>query len=280
MPVRWCAVYGEWHDSGNTPRQNAASQNAKAVADQIGLAAAPPFAVNLTFSLASSFTKPFMGQSPGGTVRRLLRGAILRKGGGKCSDPHARHNALQFTDPAQRLNKPSKYRRRSLERAGCTTELDYTEQTSWLLFLKYLDGLEQDKATEGRRLRQEVHPHHRLATAGTIGRRRRTPAAIDNQGAHRRRPGEFVDRTLFPHPQASNEGQRPEHAGIQDQRNFLARMQNKISSGCNLREIIIRSCAALRSQTEKHELFTCTEAKVKNMGNAGRNGGGTTHRVR
>ena len=32
--------------------------------------------------------------------------------------------------------------------AGCTTELDYTEQSSWLLFLKYLDGLEEDKATE------------------------------------------------------------------------------------------------------------------------------------
>src|SRR3954452_25182707 len=32
--------------------------------------------------------------------------------------------------------------------AGCATELDYTEQTSWLLFLKYLDGLEQDKAME------------------------------------------------------------------------------------------------------------------------------------
>jgi len=32
--------------------------------------------------------------------------------------------------------------------AGCTSELDYTEQTSWLLFLKYLDALEQDKATE------------------------------------------------------------------------------------------------------------------------------------
>ena len=32
--------------------------------------------------------------------------------------------------------------------AGCTTELDYSEQTSWLLFLKYLDGLEQDKAME------------------------------------------------------------------------------------------------------------------------------------
>ena len=34
--------------------------------------------------------------------------------------------------------------------AGCTTELDYTEQTSWLLFLKYLDALEQDKADEAR----------------------------------------------------------------------------------------------------------------------------------
>src|SRR3954462_399723 len=34
--------------------------------------------------------------------------------------------------------------------AGCTTELDYTEQTSWLLFLKYLDDLEQEKATEAR----------------------------------------------------------------------------------------------------------------------------------
>ena len=30
--------------------------------------------------------------------------------------------------------------------AGCQSELDYTEQTSWLLFLKYLDDLEQDRA--------------------------------------------------------------------------------------------------------------------------------------
>jgi len=35
--------------------------------------------------------------------------------------------------------------------AGCTSELDYTEQTSWLLFLKYLDALEHDKATESQR---------------------------------------------------------------------------------------------------------------------------------
>ena len=32
--------------------------------------------------------------------------------------------------------------------AGCTTELDYTEQTSWMLFLKYLDDLDQEGAME------------------------------------------------------------------------------------------------------------------------------------
>ena len=29
--------------------------------------------------------------------------------------------------------------------AGCGSELDYVEQTSWVLFLKYLDDLEHDK---------------------------------------------------------------------------------------------------------------------------------------
>ena len=32
--------------------------------------------------------------------------------------------------------------------AGCTSELDYTEYSSWLLFLKHLDAQEQDKAAE------------------------------------------------------------------------------------------------------------------------------------
>jgi type I restriction enzyme M protein len=31
--------------------------------------------------------------------------------------------------------------------AGCGSELDYVEQTSWILFLKYLDDLEKDRAT-------------------------------------------------------------------------------------------------------------------------------------
>ena len=34
------------------------------------------------------------------------------------------------------------------QEAGCTTELDYTEQSSWMLFLKYLDDLEQERSME------------------------------------------------------------------------------------------------------------------------------------
>ena len=32
--------------------------------------------------------------------------------------------------------------------AGCSGELDYTEQSSWILFLKYLDDLEKERQAE------------------------------------------------------------------------------------------------------------------------------------
>ncbi len=51
-------------------------------------------------------------------------------------------------------------------------------------------------------------------------------------------------------------------------------IKNKIQSGYNLRDVIDR-VDELRfgSQTEKHELSHLYEAKIRNMGNAGRNGG-------
>ena len=42
--------------------------------------------------------------------------------------------------------------------AGCSSELDYTEQTSWLLFLKYLDDLETDRVTEAAPERRMMDP--------------------------------------------------------------------------------------------------------------------------
>lgn len=31
--------------------------------------------------------------------------------------------------------------------AGCSSELDYVEQTSWILFLKYLDDFDTERET-------------------------------------------------------------------------------------------------------------------------------------
>ncbi len=49
--------------------------------------------------------------------------------------------------------------------AGSATELDYIEQTSWILFLKYLDDLEQTKKTEaalaGKKHSLIINPQYR-----------------------------------------------------------------------------------------------------------------------
>ena len=34
--------------------------------------------------------------------------------------------------------------------AGCSTELDYAEQSSWILFLKWLDDAEKEKETKAK----------------------------------------------------------------------------------------------------------------------------------
>ena len=49
--------------------------------------------------------------------------------------------------------------------AGCGSELDYVEQTSWVLFLKYLDDFEMDKKTaaelSGKTYTEIIDPQYR-----------------------------------------------------------------------------------------------------------------------
>jgi type I restriction enzyme M protein len=46
--------------------------------------------------------------------------------------------------------------------AGCSSELDYVEQTSWLLFLKYLDDLDDARSMEAA---LEGKPHSPILEA-------------------------------------------------------------------------------------------------------------------
>lgn len=61
--------------------------------------------------------------------------------------------------------------------AGCTTELDYTEQTSWILFLKYLDDLEQERALKAELGERNTNTSLTRRTAGQVGPRRKRKTA-------------------------------------------------------------------------------------------------------
>ena len=160
--------------------------------------------------------------------------------------------------------------------AGCTSELDYTEQSSWLLFLKYLDALERERAMlaelEGRKYDWLLQKKFRWDVWAA-------PKTRDGKPDHNKAltgPDlvEFVDDELFPYLQ----GFKQRASGPQTLEykigEIFGELGNKIRSGYNLRDVIER-VDELRfgSSAEKHELSHLYEVKIRNMGNAGRNGG-------
>ncbi len=160
--------------------------------------------------------------------------------------------------------------------AGCTTELDYTEQTSWLLFLKYLDGLEQDRAMEAELEGKKYsfildEPYRWERWAAPKGKDGKLDHNTAMTGDDLR---EFVDRKLFPYLNSFKQKASGPNTIEYKIGEIFGEIKNKISSGYNLREIIDHiDELRFRSQTEKHELSHLYEAKIRNMGNAGRNGG-------
>ncbi|MEP6663226.1 MAG: N-6 DNA methylase, partial [Verrucomicrobiota bacterium] len=160
--------------------------------------------------------------------------------------------------------------------AGCTTELDYTEQTSWLLFLKYLDGFEQDRAMEadldGKKYDHILDQTFRWDSWAAP---KNAPGKIDhNKALTGDDLRDFVNGKLFPYLTSFTQKARGPNTIEYKIGQIFGEIKNKIQSGYNLREIIDHIDALrFRSQTEKHELSHLYEAKIKNMGNAGRNGG-------
>ena len=107
--------------------------------------------------------------------------------------------------------------------AGCTTELDYTEQTSWLLFLKYLDGLEQDHADqaalEGRTYTYILDEPYRweswAAPKDAYGKFDHN-AALTGDDLR-----DFVNLKLFPYLHGfKQKAERAEHNRVQDRRDL------------------------------------------------------------
>ncbi len=160
--------------------------------------------------------------------------------------------------------------------AGCTTELDYTEQTSWLLFLKYLEDLEEDKATEARlQCKKYTHildkPYQWETWAAPKGKDGKLDHNKALTGDDLR---DFVNLKLFPYLQKFKQKASGPNTLEYKIGEIFGEIKNKIQSGYNLREILDQiDELKFRSQTQKHELSHLYEAKIRNMGNAGRNGG-------
>lgn len=160
--------------------------------------------------------------------------------------------------------------------AGCATELDYTEQTSWILFLKYLDDLEQaneQKAKlEGKKYQSIIDQKHRWSVWAAP---KKKDGSFDHDKA-KTGPDliEYVDRDLFPYLQGFRtraDGSDTIEYKIGE---IFSEIKNRFQSGYSLRDALeLMDGLSFRSQDQKHELSHIYEAKLKNMGNAGRNGG-------
>lgn len=160
--------------------------------------------------------------------------------------------------------------------AGCSSELDYVEQTSWVLFLKYLDDLEKTKITEaalaGKTFTPIIKPEYRweawAAPKNGNGKIDQNKALTGDDLT------DFVNLQLFPYlKKFKTDAKSPDTIEYKIGEIF-SELKNKIQSGYNLREVIdLVDELRFQSTTEKHEMSALYEDKIKNMGNAGRNGG-------
>jgi len=163
--------------------------------------------------------------------------------------------------------------------AGCGSELDYVEQTSWILFLKYLDDLERDRATAAELTGKT---YTTIIDKVCQWNNWAAPKITNGNGAlkidHNALTGDdltdFVNNKLFPYLKKFKLSADSADTIEYKIGEIFSELKNRIQSGYNLREVINRiDELRFRTHAEKHEMSHLYEDKIKNMGNAGRNGG-------
>jgi type I restriction enzyme M protein len=159
---------------------------------------------------------------------------------------------------------------------GPSSELDYVEQTSWVLFLKYLHDLEAERAGEAA---LSGKPYARILDGAFAwdawAMPRDANGKLDRDAL---RTGDdlivFVERRLFPHLagfRATATGPDTIEYKIGE---IFTEVRNRFRSGFALRDVIeIVDALDFGTQAQRHELSELYEQRIKRMGNAGRNGG-------
>jgi len=160
--------------------------------------------------------------------------------------------------------------------AGCSSELDYVEQSSWILFLKYLEDLEKSRALAkelaGEKYKPLIADKFRWTTWACP---KTKDGKIDfNNALSGDDLRDFVNGELFPYLAKFKVAATGSDTLEYKIGEIFSEITNKIQSGYNLREIL-ELVDELKFQTSAdiHEMSHLYEDKIKNMGNAGRNGG-------
>ncbi len=160
--------------------------------------------------------------------------------------------------------------------AGCSTALDYVEQSSWILFLKYLDDFEVDRADSaaltGKPYSPIITEEFRWSTWAAP---KTHDGKIDyNTALTGDDLRDFVNEKLWKYL-ASFKQTATDPATLEYKiGEIYSEIRNKLQSGYNIREIINRfDELRFGSAAEQHEMSALYEEKIKGMGNAGRNGG-------
>ena len=158
--------------------------------------------------------------------------------------------------------------------AGIANELDYVEQISWVLFLKYLDDLEGERRDRAELAGQDY-------TAILTGHLRwdswawpEVDGEIDKDAMIGDDLVTFVDRTLFDEL-AALKGEDTDPSTIEYKiGEIFGELRNKFRSGYILRDVIEEiNKLSFNTQAARHELSELYETRIRRMGNAGRNGG-------
>lgn len=160
--------------------------------------------------------------------------------------------------------------------AGCSNELDYVEQTSWILFLKYLDDLEDARSDEmelqGKEYNRIIKEEYRWNSWACP---KTDKGEIDHKNTLTGDDlADFVNLKLFPYLKNFKATAATPDTLEYKIGEIFSELKNKIVSGYNMREIL-NYADELHFQTsnDKHEMSHLYESKIHKMGNAGRNGG-------
>lgn len=162
-----------------------------------------------------------------------------------------------------------------LEDAGTNGPNDYMTQMSWILFLKYLDDLEDIRKQEAVFAGKSYEPLFKLefqwdqwaAPKMADGKPDLTAQMTGDDLI------EFVNQSLFPYlKEFKNSAQNPKSL-LYKIGEIFGEVSNKIQSGRNLREVIdIIDTLEFKTQDELDDLSALYEDRLKLMGGAGRSG--------